>query len=96
MDKILESLALVQLLPVLGLGGKCLDRAAKTYFYVMREEGSTPSELQDARDALAGAIADVNVAAEAVRRKLGISCDEIAEAEDAKIERWRRWIENGI
>jgi hypothetical protein len=41
-------------------------------------------------------IADVNVAAEAARRKLGISCDEIAEVEDAKIERWRRRVENGI
>jgi hypothetical protein len=39
---------------------------------------------------LIDAIADVNVAAEAVRRKMGITCDEIADMEDAIIERGRR------
>lgn len=42
------------------------------------------------RDALIEAIADVNVAADALRRKLGITADEIADVEAAKIERWRR------
>ena len=56
----------------------------------------SPVSLQDSRDAIVEEIADVNVAAEAVRQKMGISCDEIAEVEDAKIERWRRRVENGI
>lgn len=90
MDKIIEATDIGWLLPNLGLEANRLDCAAKAYFCVMNTKGSSPSELQDARDALVSAIADINVAAEAVRRKLGITCDEIAEAEDAKIERWRR------
>ena len=90
MDKIIESLALDCLLPCLGRRCNELDDAAKAYFCVMNTKGSSPSELQDARGLLIDAIADVNAAAEAVRRKMGISCDEIAEVEDAKIERWRR------
>lgn len=96
MDKIIESLPLDCLLPC--LGGRCnkLDDASKAYFCVMNTKGSSPSELQDARGLLIDAIADANVAAEAVRRKMGITCDEIAEVEDAKIERWKRRLENGI
>lgn len=96
MDKIIESLTLDWLLPY--LGGRCnkLDDAAKAYYCVMNAKGSSPSELQEARGLLIDAIADVNVAAEAVRRKMSISCDEIAGVEDAKIERWRRRVENGI
>lgn len=90
MDKIIESNDIGWLLPCLGLAANCLDCAAKAYFCVMNKKESTPSELQAARDALVSAIAETNVAAEAVRRKMGISCDEIAEVEDAKIERWRR------
>ena len=96
MDKIIEAHDLGHLLPHLEEMCNKLDNAAKTYFYAMRAEESSPSELQDVRDALVSAIADVNVAAEAARRKMGISCDEIAEVEDAKIERWRRRVENGI
>lgn len=90
MDKTIELLTLNYLLPY--LGGRCnkLDDAAKAYFCVMNTKGSSPSELQDARGLLIDAIADVNVAAEAVRRKMGITCDEIADMEDAIIERGRR------
>ena len=63
-----------------------LDRAAATATY----KESFP------RADLIRCIADVNAAAEIVRKKAGITCDEIAEVEDAKIERWRRRIENGI
>lgn len=92
MDKIISSLTLDDLLIQLAEEASELAQAAKTYFYAMRAEESSPSELQDARNGLIDAIADVNVAAEAVRRKMGISCDEIAEVEDAKIEIWRRRI----
>lgn len=71
-------------------------QAAAKYYRVMRGANPSPVPVQDARDALVEEIADVNVAAEAVRRKMGISCDEIAEVEDAKIERWRRRVGNGI
>lgn len=73
-----------------------LAQALTKYYRVTHGSNPTSVSLQDARDALIEEIADVNVAAEAVRRKMGISCDEIAEVEDAKIERWRRRIENGI
>lgn len=92
MDKIIELQTLNCLLPCLGGRSNKLDDAAKAYFCVMNTKGSSPSELQDARGLLIDAIADVNVAAEAVRRKMGISCDEIAEVEAAKIERWRRGV----
>lgn len=90
MDKIIEKLMLNILIPYLGGRGNKLDDAAKAYFCVMNTKGASQIELQDARGLLIDAIADVNVAADAVRRKMGISCDEIAEVEDAKIERWRR------
>ena len=78
----------------------------KTVFGILNDDGSEkqvfcaalirsnatdlPKAAADALGKLVEEIADVNVAAEAVRVKLGISCDTIAEVEDAKIERWRR------
>ncbi len=73
-----------------------LAQAAAKYYRVMHGANPSPVTLADARAALIEEIADVNVSVDAMRRKLGISCDEIAEVEDAKIERWRRRIENGI
>lgn len=96
MDKIIESLTLDDLLIQLTEETGELTKAAAKYNRVARGTNPSPVSLQAARDALVEEIADVNVAVEAVRRKMGISCDEIAEAEDAKIERWRRRVENGI
>lgn len=90
MDKIISTLTLDDLLIQLAEEAAELAQAAAKYYRVMH--GANPSPV----DALVEKIADVNVAAEAARRKMGISCDEIAEVEDAKIERWRRRVENGI
>ena len=90
MDKITTTLTLDDLLIQLAEEAAELAQAAAKYYRVTRGANPSPVPLQDARDALVEEIADVNVAAEAVRRKMGISCDEIAEVEDAKIERWRR------
>ncbi len=73
-----------------------LAQAVTKYYRVIHGANPTPVTLAEARDALVEEIADVNVAAEALRLKLGISCDDIAMVEDAKIERWRRRIENGV
>ena len=96
MDKIISLLTLDDLLIQLAEEASELAQAATKYCRVMRGANPSPVPVQDARDALVEEIADVNVAAEAVRRKMGISCDEIAEVEDAKHERWRRRVENGI
>ena len=96
MDKIIESLTLDDLLIQLTEEAGELTKAAAKYNRVARGANPSPVSLQDARDALVEEIADVNAAAEAVRRKMGITCDEIAEVEDAKIERWKERVENGI
>lgn len=88
MDKIISTLTLDDLLIQLTEETGELTKAAAKYNRVARGTNPSPVSMQDARDALVEEIADVNVAAEAVRRKIGISCDEIAEVEDAKIERW--------
>ena len=96
MNKIISTLTLDDLLIQLAEEAAELAQAAAKNYRVMHGANPSPVPLQDARDALVEEIADVNVAAEAVRRKMGITCDEIAEVEDAKIERWRRRVENGI
>lgn len=73
-----------------------LAQALTKYYRVLHHANPTPVTLAQAREAIVEEIADVNVAVEALRLKLGISCDDIAEVEAAKIERWRRRIENGI
>lgn len=90
MNKIISTLTLDDLLIQLAEEAAELAQAAAKYHRVTHGTNPSPVPVQDARDALVEEIADVNVAAEAVRRKMGISCDEIAEVEDAKIERWRR------
>ena len=90
MNKIVSTLTLDDLLIQLAEEAAELAQAATKYCRVTHGTNPSPVSLQDARDALVEEIADVNVAAEAVRRKMSISCDEIAEVEDAKIERWRR------
>ena len=92
MDKIISTLTLDDLLIQLAEEAAELAQAAAKYYRVTHQSNPSPVPLQDARDALVEEIADVNVAAEAVRRKMGISCDENAEEEDAKIDRWRRRI----
>lgn len=66
-----------------------LTQAAGKYYRAIHGGNPTSLTPADALGKLVEEIADVNVAAEAVRVKLGISCDTIAEVEDAKIERWR-------
>ncbi|MBQ5390258.1 MAG: hypothetical protein IIU58_05050 [Clostridia bacterium] len=92
MDKIISTLALDALL--IQLAEECgeLTQAVCKYYRATHDDNPTPLTLADALDRLVEEIADVNVAAEAVRMKLGICCEQIAEAEDAKIERWRRWV----
>lgn len=96
MDKIVKTLSLDDLLIQLAEEASELAQAATKLYRVTHGANPSPVSLQDARDALVEEIADVNVAAEAVRRKMGISCDDIFEMEDAKTERWRRRVENGI
>lgn len=90
MDKIISSLPLDDLL--IQLAEECgeLTQAVGKYYRATHDGNHTPVTLADALDKLVEEIADVNVAAEAVRMKLGIYCEQIAEVEDAKIERWRR------
>lgn len=73
-----------------------LVQALTKYYRAMHGTNPTPITVAEARKSLIEEIADVNVAVEAVRLKLGISCDDIAEVEVAKIERWERRLENGI
>lgn len=96
MDKIIESLTLDDLLIQAAEEASELAQAATKYYRVIHGSNPTPVTLDAARNALIEEIADVNVAVEAVRRKMGITCDEIAEVEDAKIERWRRRVNDGI
>ena len=90
MDKIISTLTLDDLLIQIVEEAAELAWAAAKYYRVTHGANPSPVPVQDARDALVEEIADVNVASEAARRKMCISCDEIAEVEDAKIERWRR------
>ena len=96
MDKIISLLTLDDLLIQLAEEAAELAQAATKYYRVTHQSNPTPVTLQDSRDALIEEIADVDVAVDALRRKMGITCDEISEVEDAKIERWRRRVENGI
>lgn len=90
MDKIVQTTPLDALL--MQLAEECgeLTQAAGKYYRTTHGDNPTPVTLADALYRLVEEIADVNVAAEAVRMKLGIYCEQIAEVEDAKIERWRR------
>ena len=92
MNEIVKKVPLDALL--LQLAEECeeLTQAVGKYYRATHDGNHTPVTLADALDELVEEIADVNVAAEAVRMKLGIYCEQIAEAEDAKIERWRRRI----
>lgn len=92
MNEIVKKVPLDALL--MQLAEECgeLTQAVGKYYRATHDGNPTPMTLADALDKLVEEIADVNVAAEAVRIKLGIYCEQIAEAEDAKIERWRRRI----
>lgn len=73
-----------------------LAQALTKYYRVTHGSNPTPVTISAARNALIEEIADVNVAVEAVRLKLMISCDDIAEVEDEKIARWKERVTNGI
>lgn len=90
MNEIVKKVPLDALL--MQLAEECgeLTQAVGKYYRATHDYNPTPVMLADALDKLVEEIADVNVAAEAVRMKLDICCEQIAEVEDAKIERWRR------
>lgn len=90
MNEIVNNVPLDALL--MQLAEECgeLTQAVCKYYRTTHEGNPTPVALADALDKLVEEIADVNVSARAVRIKLGVYCEQIAEVEDAKIERWRR------
>ena len=90
MNEIAKNVPLDALL--MQLAEECVEltQAVCKYYRTTHDDNPTPLTLADALDKLVEEIADVNVTAEAVRIKLGICCEQIAEVEDAKIERWRR------
>lgn len=90
MNKIISTPALDDLLIRPAEEAAELAQAAAKCCCMTHQSNPSPLTPADALDKLVEEIADVNVAAEAVRIKLGIYCEQIAEAEDAKIERWRR------
>lgn len=96
MLKIIESLSLDDLLIQLAEEASELAQALTKYYRVIHASNPTPVSLAEAREAIVEEIADVNVAAEALRLKLMISCDDIAEVEAKKIERWRRRANDGV
>lgn len=69
-----------------------LTHALMKYCRVLRGVNPSPLSLAEARERLIEEIADVNVANDALMRKLGITGDEVADVESAKIERWERRI----
>ena len=92
METITKHIPLEDLLIQLAEEAAELAQAASKYHRTIRGTNPTPMSQCDARLALVEEVADVNVAAEAVRMKLGILCDEIAIVEDEKIERWKKRI----
>ncbi len=73
-----------------------LAQALTKYYRVLHGMNPSPVSLTEAREHLIEEIADVNVANNALMRKIGITGDAVAEVESAKIERWERRINNGI
>lgn len=96
METITKHIPLEDLLIQLAEEAAELAQAASKYHRAIRGTNPTPVSQCDARLALIEEVADVNVAAEAVRMKLGILCDEIAIVEDEKIERWKKRIRTGV
>ena len=92
METITKHIPLEDLLIQLAEEAAELAQAASKYHRAIRGTNPTPVSQSGARLALIEEVADVNVAAEAVRMKLGILCDEIAVVEDEKIERWKKRI----
>lgn len=92
METITKHIPLEDLLIQLAEEAAELAQAASKYHRAIRGINPTPVSQYGARLALIEEVADVNVAAEAVRMKLGILCDEIAVVEDEKIERWKKRI----
>lgn len=96
MNEITSRLTLDDLLIQAAEEASELAQALTKYYRVIHASNPTPVSLAEAREAIVEEIADVNVAAEALRLKLMISCDDIAEVEAKKIERWRRRANDGV
>ena len=96
METITKHIPLEDLLIQLAEEAAELAQAVSKYHRAIRGTNPTPMSQHDARLALVEEVADVNVAAEAVRMKLGILCDEIAIVEDEKIERWKKRIRTEV
>ena len=92
MEKIVKAYTSSGLLASLKCRLARLDKAALQMYQLELQDCPDREFYDRAITALIDAIAGVNVATDAVRRKLGISCDAIAEAEDAKIAGWERGI----
>ena len=92
METITKRIPLEDLLLQLSEEASELAQAVSKYHRVIRGKNPSPVSQNDARLAIIEELADVNVAAEAVRMKLCILCDEIAAVEDEKIERWKKRI----
>ena len=90
MDKIISTLSLDDLLIQLAEEASELAQAATKYYRAAHQSHPTPVSVQDARNALIEEVADVDVAVDALRRKMGITCDEIAYAEAEALERMER------
>lgn len=73
-----------------------LAQAALKLRRAITQNNPTPVTAADAKAALIEEIADVEVAFEVLRHKIGITCDDVFAVEDAKIERWKGRIENGV
>ena len=66
-----------------------LAHAALKLRRAITQNNPTPVTAADAKAALIEEIADVEVAFEVLRHKIGITCDDVFAVEDAKIERWK-------
>lgn len=73
-----------------------LAQAALKLRRAITKGNPTPVTVDDAKAALIEEIADVEVAFEVLRHKIGITCDDVFAVEDAKIERWKGRVRDGV
>lgn len=92
MKKIVDALTVDDLLIQAAEEAAELAQALTKYYRVLHGVNPSPVSLTEAREHVIEEIADVNVANDALMRKLGITGDAVAEVESAKIERWERRI----
>lgn len=96
MSIITEKISVADLLCQCAEEASELAQALMKYYRAVHGTNPTPVTVAEAKKALIEEIADVNVTVEALRLKLGISCDDIAEVEDEKIDRWEERLKNGV